>query len=271
MTEMLGDDYNPRRLLEDIYSNPEAILNSEAIWFCAWCYRCNIRCPQALDIPEILLYIEDRDRWQWNLEYSKEISGWLTTKSWDRPQLFDAYAEELFGERGTCLKIGKAVAAYIDKQVEKVCNNATTMKFDGYTAWSAQSPLLQSEIGHYLLKEKACDLAVIWNEGVDKIHVSLRSTDKIDVSILPTVKKYKGGGHKTAAGFSIPTNDIDSFGLHFIASIQGSQEMLDFFAKHPIHTKQALLHLKWLMDSIQEVKLVDTPYWPPKWPNKPRP
>lgn len=57
MTEMLGDDYNPRRLLEDIYSNPEAILNSEAIWFCAWCYRCNIRCPQALDIPEILLFM----------------------------------------------------------------------------------------------------------------------------------------------------------------------------------------------------------------------
>ena len=57
ITEMLGDDYNPRRLLEDIYSNPEAVLNSEAIWFCAWCYRCNIRCPQALNVPEILLFM----------------------------------------------------------------------------------------------------------------------------------------------------------------------------------------------------------------------
>jgi NADPH-dependent glutamate synthase beta subunit-like oxidoreductase len=57
MTEMLGNDYSPRRLLEDIYSNPEALLNSEAIWFCAWCYRCHSRCPQALDVPEILLFM----------------------------------------------------------------------------------------------------------------------------------------------------------------------------------------------------------------------
>jgi NADPH-dependent glutamate synthase beta subunit-like oxidoreductase len=57
MTEMLGNDYSPRRLLEDIYSNPEAVLNSEAIWFCAWCYRCHSRCPQALNVPEILLFM----------------------------------------------------------------------------------------------------------------------------------------------------------------------------------------------------------------------
>jgi heterodisulfide reductase subunit A len=57
MTEMLGNDYSPRRLLEDIYSNPEEVLASEAIWFCAWCYRCHDRCPQALDLPEIFLFM----------------------------------------------------------------------------------------------------------------------------------------------------------------------------------------------------------------------
>lgn len=55
MTEMLGNEYNPRQILEDIYSNPESVLKSEAIWFCAWCYRCHNRCPQALDLPEIFL------------------------------------------------------------------------------------------------------------------------------------------------------------------------------------------------------------------------
>jgi heterodisulfide reductase subunit A len=57
VSEMLGTDYSPRRLLEDIYSKPEEILNSEAIWFCAWCYRCHSRCPQALNLPEILLFM----------------------------------------------------------------------------------------------------------------------------------------------------------------------------------------------------------------------
>ena len=57
MTELLGDEYSPRRLLEDVYADPEGVLNSDAIWYCAWCYRCHNRCPQALDLPEIFLFM----------------------------------------------------------------------------------------------------------------------------------------------------------------------------------------------------------------------
>jgi NADPH-dependent glutamate synthase beta subunit-like oxidoreductase len=57
MADMLGNDYGPRKLLEEIYANPEEALSSEAIWVCAWCYRCYNRCPQGLKVPEILLSI----------------------------------------------------------------------------------------------------------------------------------------------------------------------------------------------------------------------
>jgi NADPH-dependent glutamate synthase beta subunit-like oxidoreductase len=57
MAEMLGNEYSPRRLLEDIYMDPEKVLASEAIWVCAWCYRCHNRCPQALNLPEIFLFM----------------------------------------------------------------------------------------------------------------------------------------------------------------------------------------------------------------------
>ena len=57
MTELLGNEYSPRKILEDIYLNPKSVLKSEAIWFCAWCYRCHNRCPQALNLPEIFLLI----------------------------------------------------------------------------------------------------------------------------------------------------------------------------------------------------------------------
>jgi NADPH-dependent glutamate synthase beta subunit-like oxidoreductase len=57
MAEMLGNEYSPRRLLEDICSNPEKVLASEAIWVCAWCYRCHSRCPQGLNLPEIFLFM----------------------------------------------------------------------------------------------------------------------------------------------------------------------------------------------------------------------
>ena len=57
MAEMLGNGYNPRGLLEQIVMNPETLLSSDELWLCAWCYRCQKRCPQALKLPEIFLSI----------------------------------------------------------------------------------------------------------------------------------------------------------------------------------------------------------------------
>ena len=58
-----------------------------------------------------------------------------------------------------------------------------------------------SEIGARLAPD--CDFAVIWYYDHDdkRIKVSLRAFhDRIDVSEVS--KKYKGGGHKKAAGFT---------------------------------------------------------------------
>jgi NADPH-dependent glutamate synthase beta subunit-like oxidoreductase len=55
MAEMLGSDYSPRALLEQVYLNPESVLGLDELWLCAWCYRCQKRCPQALKLPEIFL------------------------------------------------------------------------------------------------------------------------------------------------------------------------------------------------------------------------
>ncbi|MEM3577637.1 MAG: FAD-dependent oxidoreductase [Candidatus Bathyarchaeia archaeon] len=55
MVELLGDDYNPRGLLEKIFLNAEDALSSHELWLCAWCYKCHRRCPQALEVPEIFL------------------------------------------------------------------------------------------------------------------------------------------------------------------------------------------------------------------------
>ncbi len=55
MSELLENDYNPRELLENIVLNPENVLESEQLWMCAWCYRCQKRCPQNLKLPDIFL------------------------------------------------------------------------------------------------------------------------------------------------------------------------------------------------------------------------
>jgi NADPH-dependent glutamate synthase beta subunit-like oxidoreductase len=55
MAELLGKDYNPRRLLAQIFLDAESVLASDELWLCAWCYRCHKRCNQALKVPEIFL------------------------------------------------------------------------------------------------------------------------------------------------------------------------------------------------------------------------
>ena len=57
VAELLGKNYNPRSLLEKIVLNSNDVLTSEELWLCAWCYRCYKRCPQALKLPEIFLFI----------------------------------------------------------------------------------------------------------------------------------------------------------------------------------------------------------------------
>jgi len=57
IAELLGKHYNPRGLLEKIFLNPENVLASDELWLCAWCYRCHKRCPQALKLPEIFLFM----------------------------------------------------------------------------------------------------------------------------------------------------------------------------------------------------------------------
>ncbi len=57
MAEMLGSSYNPRELLEEVFLNTEDLLSTEKLWFCAWCYRCQQRCPQALNLPEVFLFL----------------------------------------------------------------------------------------------------------------------------------------------------------------------------------------------------------------------
>lgn len=53
----LVEEYNPRRLLGKIFFNVEDVLSLPEIWLCAWCYKCYRRCPQALVVPEIFLYV----------------------------------------------------------------------------------------------------------------------------------------------------------------------------------------------------------------------
>ena len=90
---------------------------------------------------------------------------------------------------------------YENAKIEKIIEKADRALFQGRQALVVNSPILKSAVGNALLK-RGVSLAIVWRREGNKIYVSLRSTDKIDVSKL--AQRYGGGGHKRAAGFTYP-------------------------------------------------------------------
>jgi len=47
--------YTPRKIMEMIRAGmKEKVLASDTIWYCASCYSCAVRCPQGINLPEVM-------------------------------------------------------------------------------------------------------------------------------------------------------------------------------------------------------------------------
>ena len=72
---------------------------------------------------------------------------------------------------------------------------------------------LTSDLGNIISSNDNVDFAVLWkyNHPKEEYYISLRTNNKVDVSII--AKEYGGGGHKNAAGFATKINPINLFNL----------------------------------------------------------
>ena len=152
------------------------------------------------EAPKFIQYITDRDLWKWELPYSKEFSAAFDMVPYDFEEFEKFEDDSVFDDS---VKRGSYILAYSKTVVKKVCDKAASRKIDGRNVLVVNSSHWMSEIGARLAPD--CDFAMIWYyDHIDKIlKVSLRAFhDKIDVSEVS--KRFGGGGHKKAAGFTLP-------------------------------------------------------------------
>jgi oligoribonuclease NrnB/cAMP/cGMP phosphodiesterase (DHH superfamily) len=71
---------------------------------------------------------------------------------------------------------------------------------------------LGSDLGSNLTQRPECDFAILWNYDhvYEKYNISMRSSDKVDVSII--CKKFGGGGHPNASGCKLNVHPVEVFG-----------------------------------------------------------
>lgn len=154
-------------------------------------------------IPLLLRYIEDTDLWKFSLPNSKEVFAYLDLFDFNFLKWNALIATfKKANARKEWAKNGKLLLWRENKLIDRlVANNSEQVHFAGYTVYAVNSPIFQSQIGHVLAK-KHPPFAIIWNQKNRAINVSLRSNGSVNVSKI--AKRYGGGGHTAAAGFSFP-------------------------------------------------------------------
>jgi uncharacterized protein len=152
--------------------------------------------------PKFIRYIQDRDLWTWELEYSKEFSAAFDMVPFEFEEFEKFEDDSVFDD---ACKRGSYILAYSKTVVKKVCEKAQLRKFDGKDVLVVNASHWMSEIGARLAPD--CDFAMIWywDHNARETKVSLRAFhDAVDVSEIS--KRFGGGGHKKAAGFQLPIN-----------------------------------------------------------------
>jgi oligoribonuclease NrnB/cAMP/cGMP phosphodiesterase (DHH superfamily) len=184
--------------------------------------------------PEFILMIEDRDLWSWSINGSRDLTSGLFTYCdaiglYNFQEIFNLF-NELYQEHGSLLNESSSTINRTSKmkmcmEFGSIISKANLLKaqyladshakkidqYESYNICIVNCPSdLTSDVGNILAQKETIDFAVLWkySHPHEEYYVSLRSTN-IDIS--PIAKKFGGGGHPHAAGFSTHINPVTLF------------------------------------------------------------
>ena len=156
-------------------------------------------------VPALLRYIEDRDLWRWQHTYTRDLATGLRSK----PFTFDWF-DYAYHNISTVIDKGMAMNELFDQQLADITKKHMVVMINGRLGCLGRAvnctPQFSSEAGNILAKESGT-FGMTWCVGSDgMVNVSLRSIGDYDVSTM--AKSFGGGGHKNAAGFKIPFDQL---------------------------------------------------------------
>ena len=155
------------------------------------------------EVPALLLYIQDRDLWRWELDDTADIiKGLSLNEDWREWQMFIDKPELL-----KQLKIGgAAINRYLYIKADEITDTWPTywnIEQETVPLYNLPGYMLSDTLHMALEKYPECSYAVGYFDFPEKRIYSLRSRKDSDVDVSEIAKKHGGGGHKHAAGFSV--------------------------------------------------------------------
>jgi len=149
--------------------------------------------------PQLLLHVQDRDLWKFELEGTREIQACMFSYPFDFiiwDILFDS-------DLGVLRKEGKAIERKHFKDIQEYIAAASYRDvIAGYEVPVLNAPYFwSSDAGHIMAKNEPF-AACYWDTPEGRVY-SLRSTDN-GMDVAKIAEQFGGGGHAHAAGFRIP-------------------------------------------------------------------
>lgn len=148
--------------------------------------------------PDLLLYVQDRDLWKWELPYSEEINLAIASLPWEFEAWADANIDDLKAQ-------GTAIKAFRDAQMKSTMKSVRMLEL-ACDVGTFEVPVVNasnnvSELGDEMCKAyPEAPFSASYCDRSDARSWSLRSIRDFDVSVV--AKSCGGGGRKNTAGFS---------------------------------------------------------------------
>jgi hypothetical protein len=181
-------------------------------------------------VPELLLYVQDRDLWQWKMPKSRELAVWMRSV----PFAFDEWslvASKLADNHlaGPIFLEAGAMYRLVESQINTMVKHAWMGRVLGFDVPVVNAMLHQSEVGEELNKlyPEAPFSASYWDRPEGDRVWALRSRNGFDCQALARTVTG-GGGHAGAAGFrSTRSNRVQMTPRSSDAPRNGYMEDLD--------------------------------------------
>lgn len=147
-------------------------------------------------IPWFLEYVEDRDLWKWDLPESSTLNAAIGSY----PLTFHDWHELFHQPKDHLLVEGRGILRYQQKIVKQSAEKARMIYFHGYEIPFLNCTQLISETLNILAQDNIFAMSYLDTEH--NRAYSLRSIG--DFSVRKIAEEYGGGGHRNAAGFTVP-------------------------------------------------------------------
>ena len=150
--------------------------------------------------PPLLRYVEDQDLWNWQLPQSAEVNAAIGS----HPHDFGVWQSLAERSPDDLAREGAPIVRAQREEIRRACRHAHPLQLRDQRVEAVNAAQLRSHIGHELSKRKAFGnpAGVVYRVMGKRVDVSLYSIGDLDVSII--AEQHGGGGHRNAAGFSLP-------------------------------------------------------------------